>query len=131
MQRVLVIGASGSGKTTLARSLATQLRVPMVELDALHHGPNWGQSPTFLEDVDRATLEPAWVVDGNYAVVRELLWSRADTVVWLDLPRWVVEWQVVRRSLVRWVLRTELWKGNREQSPLAWFDPEHPVRWAW
>ena len=21
--------------------------------------------------------------------------------------------------------------GNREPSPLAWLDPEHPVRWSW
>jgi adenylate kinase family enzyme len=131
MQRVLVVGASGSGKSTVARALATKLRLPRVELDALHHGPDWVPRTTFAEDVDTATCGPAWVVDGNYAAVRELLWSRADTVVWLDLPRWLVEWQVVRRSLVRWVLRTELWNGNREPSPLAWLDPEHPVRWAW
>lgn len=52
-------------------------------------------------------------------------------MVWIDLPRVVVEWQVVRRSFVRWIARTELWNGNREPSPLAWRDPEHPVRWAW
>jgi hypothetical protein len=131
MQRVLVIGASGSGKSTLARSLAARLRVAVVELDAVHHGPGWAPRPTFADDVDVATRGPAWVVDGNYAAVRELLWSRADTVVWLDLPRWIVEWRVVRRSLVRWVARTDLWNGNREPSPLGWLDPEHPVRWSW
>jgi hypothetical protein len=43
----------------------------------------------------------------------------------------LVEWRVVRRSLARWVRRTELYNGNREPSPLGWFDPEHPVRWSW
>jgi hypothetical protein len=62
---------------------------PLVELDALHHGAGWVTRPTFVDDVDAATRGSAWVVDGNYAAVRELLWSRADTVVWLDLPRWV------------------------------------------
>ena len=32
-----------SGKTSLARRLAAELNVPHVELDALHHGPNWDQ----------------------------------------------------------------------------------------
>jgi adenylate kinase family enzyme len=131
MQRVVVIGASGSGKSTFALDLATRLHVPFVELDALHHGAGWMARPTFAEDVDAATRGSAWVVDGNYAAVRDLLWSRADTVVWLDLSRWIVEARAVRRSLLRWVRRTPLWNGNREPSPIAWLDPEHPVRWAW
>lgn len=131
MHRVLVLGCSGSGKSTTARAIATRLALPHVELDALFHGPNWQTRPTFVEDVDRATRAEAWVVDGNYAAVRELLWSRADTVVWLDLPRWLTEYQVVRRSFLRWAKREELWNGNYEQSPLGWLNPEHPVRWSW
>lgn len=132
MQRVLVIGVSGSGKSTVARSLATQLHVPLVELDALLHGADWVERPTFVDDVDAATRASAWVTDGNYLdAVGDILWSRADTIIWLDFPRWLVEWQVVRRSFARWALRTELWNGNREPSPLAWLDPEHPVRWSW
>lgn len=131
MERVVVVGACGSGKTTFGRSLAVRLGVEFVELDALHHGPAWVPRPTFAEDVDRRTCGTAWVVDGNYSAVRELLWSRADTVVWLDLPLWLVEWRVVRRSFVRWAAREELWNGNREPGPLDWLDPEHPIRWAW
>lgn len=131
MRRVLVVGCSGSGKSTLASALSARLAVPYVELDALHHGPGWTVRPTFEADVERATRGPAWVVDGNYSAIRELLWERADTVVWIDLPRWLVEWRVVRRSLVRWLRRTELWNGNRERGPLSWRDVDHPIRWAW
>ncbi|WP_188193780.1 hypothetical protein [Nonomuraea sp. SYSU D8015] len=31
-----------------------------------------------------------WVVDGDYSLVSDLVWSRADTVVWIDLPRHIV-----------------------------------------
>lgn len=131
MNRVIVIGNSGSGKTTLARTIAARRGLPHVELDALFHGPNWQRRPTFEDDVDRATREPQWVVDGNYTPVRELLWSRADTIVWIDLPRWLVEVRVMRRSFLRWARGEELWNGNREASPLGWVRWDHPVRWSW
>ncbi|MCK9894160.1 adenylate kinase [Frankia sp. AgB32] len=130
MRRVLVIGTSGSGKSTLSRRLAAALAVPHVELDALNHGPDWVPRPEFAPDVDAATSAPAWVVDGNYSAVLDLVWSRADTVVWLDLPRWLVEWRLVRRTAGRLVLRRELWNGNRER----WRDvprADHPIRWSW
>jgi adenylate kinase family enzyme len=131
MRRVVVVGTSGSGKSTLSRALAARLGLTHVELDALYHGPHWTPRPTFEADVDRATRSSGWVTDGNYAAVRELLWSRADTVVWIDLPRWLTEWQVVRRSLIRGLAGVELWNGNREPGLRAWLNPEHPVRWAW
>ncbi|MCK9926938.1 adenylate kinase [Frankia sp. Mgl5] len=130
MRRVLVVGASGAGKSTLARNVAESLKVPHVELDALYHGPGWVPRPAFRADVDEITGAPGWIVDGNYAAVRELLWARADTVVWLDLPRWLVEWQVVTRTARRIVCRTTLWNGNRErwrELPRA----SHPIRWGW
>jgi adenylate kinase family enzyme len=131
MRRVVIVGSSGSGKSTLARRVAERRGLRHVELDALFHGPSWTPRPSFVADVDRATAEDGWVVDGNYGPVRELVWARADTVVWLDLPRLQVELQVVRRSFVRWVRREELWNGNREPWPFKWLEPEHPVRWSW
>jgi len=84
-----------------------------------------------LDRARRASSRARLGLDGNYSAVRELLWSRADTVIWLDLPLWLVEWRLVRRSLWRWLAREELWNGNREPGPLGWTDPEHPIRWAW
>ncbi|HEY2514248.1 MAG TPA: hypothetical protein VGI39_25450, partial [Polyangiaceae bacterium] len=86
MQRIVVVGCSGAGKSTLARAIAEGLSLHRVELDALYHGPGWVPRSSFAEDVERETRGSAWVVDGEYGGVRELLWSRADAVVWLDLP---------------------------------------------
>jgi adenylate kinase family enzyme len=52
VKRVNVKGSSGSGKSTFARELAAKLDLPYVELDALHHGPNWSE-PTPAEFRDR------------------------------------------------------------------------------
>jgi adenylate kinase family enzyme len=109
----------------------------LVELDGLMHQPGWEPRPydEFRTDVERATSQPAWVVDGNYrqVVIEGPVWQRADTVVWLDLPRLTVMWQVVARTVRRAVTREVLWNGNRE--PLSNFlslDRERSVIvWAW
>jgi adenylate kinase family enzyme len=128
---VLVIGQSASGKTTTARLLAEWLGVPHVELDALFHGPSWTPSPTFVDDVRSATDQDAWVVDGNYSpVLGALLWERADTVVWLDVPRSTTLRRAITRTARRALLRTHLWNGNRERLRTV-LRATHPIRWTW
>ncbi|MFI5781620.1 AAA family ATPase [Nocardia sp. NPDC051570] len=131
MERILISGISGAGKTTLATALAHRLGVPRHELDALHHGPNWTRRPDFEADVERFSIGPRWITEDQYqAILGDLLWTRADTVVWLDLPRRTVMFRVIRRSFLRALLRRELWNGNRE-SFRNWPSPDHPIRWAW
>ena len=115
-RRIVVIGTSGSGKTTMARAIAGMLGVPHVELDALHWEPNWTEASleVFRERVALALGHDAWSVDGNYAKVRDIVWVRADTVVWLDYPLWLIMTRLTRRTAGRIVSRRELWNGNRE-----------------
>ncbi|WP_020669285.1 hypothetical protein [Amycolatopsis nigrescens] len=131
MERVLISGHSGAGKTTLARRLAARHGLPHHELDALHHGPGWVKRAEFEADVERFSTGPRWVTEDQYRrFLGDLLWSRADTVIWLDLPRRTVLARVVRRSVSRAITRRELWNGNRE-SWREWLNPDHPMRWAW
>src|SRR5215210_7176988 len=81
-RRISVVGTTGSGKTTLARQLSQRLVIPHVELDALYWEPNWvgAADPVFRERVEGALRGEAWVVDGNYSRVRDIIWSRAEAV---------------------------------------------------
>src|ERR1700745_962235 len=99
VRRVSVVGNSGSGKSTLARELAASLGVPHLELDSVFHQPGWEPLPRdkFQRFVTERTSEDGWVIDGNYSAVRPIVWARADTVVWLDLPRRIVIRQVAWR----------------------------------
>ena len=88
---------------------------------------------TFKARVVEAMVASAtWVVDGNYSVVRETVWERADTVVWFDLPYAVVMARTIKRTVRRVVTREELWNGNREPwSNLYSFDPKKSIiAWA-
>ena len=135
MQRVSVVGNSGSGKTTLARALGRAMGVPHLELDGIYHQPNWEplDRDEFRRLVSEFVAADRWVVDGNYSAVRDLVWGRADTVVWLDLPRSRVMRQLLWRTIRRGALRTTLWNGNRERlTNLFRADPQESiVAWAW
>ena len=68
------------------------------------------------------------MVDGNYSPVRELIWTKADTVVWFDLPFFLVLSRTVRRTLRRVATREELWNGNREPFSNLWsLKPEKSI----
>jgi hypothetical protein len=72
----------------------------------------------FRERVARAVAGDGWVIDGNYGGSggRELVWSRADTVVWLDPPLRVIFGRLFARMVRRVRSGEELWPGtgNRE-----------------
>lgn len=134
MRRVNVKGTSGSGKTTFARELARRLDLPYVELDALHHGPDWAE-PTAEEFRARvreamAAAPQGWVVDGNYeAKLGGTVIDEADTIVWLDLPLPLKLRRLWRRTIRRIRDDVELWSGNRESWRGAFWGRESLFWW--
>lgn len=130
--RIAIVGTSGSGKTTLARHLALRLGIPHIELDALHWEPNWTPAPldVFRDRTSRALNGEAWTTDGNYSRVRDIVWSRADTLVWLDYPLAVIMARVTRRTIRRSLMRQELWNGNRERLLAACCGRDAIIWWA-
>jgi adenylate kinase family enzyme len=135
MRRVSVRGTSGSGKTTTSRRLAELLGVPFIELDALHHGPNWAEPAPedFRAKVEAAIGEApqGWVIDGSYASkLGDLVLEQADTLVWLDLPLRVALWRLWRRTWGRIIRRQELWSGNRESIHTAFLMKDSLFAWT-
>lgn len=133
MQRVVVAGLCGSGKTTMAAVISERLGIPNYELDALCHGPGGVKRPEFERDVGRFVTDERWVCEDRYhRYLGDLLWEKADTVIWLDLPHRTVLWRVIRRSLWRIITRRKLWNNDqRETWRILLFSPRHPIRCAW
>jgi adenylate kinase family enzyme len=131
-RRIAVIGTACSGKTTLAAHLAQRLSVRHIELDALNWQPNWTQTPTdeFRARVADALRTDAWVIDGNYSKSRDIVWTRADTIIWLDYPLPVILARLVKRTLRRVFTREELWNGNRETLRGTLLSRDSLLAWA-
>jgi len=114
--RIAIIGATVSGKSTLASNLAIALDITHVALDALFWGPNWTKvdPEVFLAETKAALQPDGWVVDGNYTAIREFVSGKADTLVWMNYPLWIVLKQLFARTIQRTVCKEVLWNGNVE-----------------
>jgi adenylate kinase family enzyme len=132
LSRTVVVGTSGAGKSTFARQLAAARGCPHIELDALYWGPDWQPQPAevFQHNVALAAAEDCWVADGNYGAVRDVLWGRATTIVWLNYPFPVVMWRALRRTLRRSLTREPLWHGNRESLWQSFFTADSILVWV-
>ncbi len=104
MDRIAIIGCGGSGKTVLARALGTALGIDVTNLDALYYDDGWNPTPMdkFAELQRNLVAADRWIIEGNYASTLPIRLTRADTVIFLDLPARTCLWGIVQR---RWRYR--------------------------
>ena len=102
MQRIVIVGSGGSGKSTLAQQMGGVLGLPIFYLDRLLWKPGWVRlSPPEQEAVvAEAVSGPRWVVEGDHIRTQPVRFAAADTIIFLDFPRWVCFWRTVRRFIL-------------------------------
>ncbi len=125
MERVVIIGSSGSGKSTLARSLGEKTGLPVVHLDLHFWHPGWigTPDPIWQEKMEALVKPSKWIIDGNYRRTLGVRWQTADTVIFLDLPRWVCALRAIRRRIeYRHKQRPDMAAGCQE----TLFAPDFP-----
>ena len=130
-ERIVIVGSSCAGKSTLADRIAEARGIPHVCLDELHWLPGWKERPLdeFRPLVADAVAGDAWVVDGNYSKVRDAIWPRATTVLWLNYSFPVVWARAMRRTISRSITGEELYNGNRESWRQSFFSRESILWW--
>ena len=128
MERILIIGCSGAGKSTLARKLGVLTGLPVIHLDSLFWKPGWVESTKaeIDEKILTAMAQTQWILDGNYSRTLPMRLQRSDHVIFLDFPRWLCLWGVLKRIVTTYgTVRPDMAEGCPER--LDW---EFLV-WVW
>lgn len=128
MERVVVIGSGGAGKSTFSRRLGEATGLPVIHLDSVFWKPNW--QPTPAEEWEKTVTElvrrDRWIMDGNFGGTRELRIRASDTVIFLDFPRLICLYRVIKRAITfRGKNRPDMADGCNEK-----FDREF-AGWVW
>ena len=128
MRKVLVIGSGGSGKSTFSNQLGQSLRIDVVHLDQIYWKPGWVETSKdeWLQTIAELVARDSWVMDGNYSGSLEKRLEACDTVIFLDLPRSLCLWRVLKRAVIyRNSRRPDMAEGCEEQLNLKF------VWWIW
>lgn len=128
MKRILIVGCAGSGKSTLGKKLAQKLHLPLVHLDHFHWlpGRNRRTDDAFAQLQEKACEQETWIMDGTYLRHLSTRLPYADTVIFLDLPRWLCLWHIIKRW-IRCLFTGETFAPGCSQRTLSldfWL-------WAW
>lgn len=128
MDRVIVIGCSGSGKSTLSQKLHNILQLPIIHLDRYYWQANWQATDQEAWDqkVTDFALTDRWIIDGNYSRTLDIRIERADVIVFLDMPRWLCMYRIVKRRIqYHGRTRPDLNKDCPEKLDIAF------IKWVW
>jgi adenylate kinase family enzyme len=101
VKKVIVIGPGGAGKSTFATQLGALKGLPVIHLDTWHWKPGWVE-PSKADWTNTVALlinREAWIMDGNYSGSLQTRLEASDVVIFLDLPRRVCLWRVMRRLI--------------------------------
>jgi lipopolysaccharide biosynthesis glycosyltransferase/adenylate kinase family enzyme len=132
MRRIVLIGASCSGKTTLGGSIAKRLGLPFTEFDAIAWRPKWS-SPSdeeLLAMVKSRTASDGWVIEGLFPEHEDLVWSKADTIIWLNYPMSLVFFRALWRTAKRCITRERLGEHNVETWRRTFFSSNSQLLWV-
>ena len=128
MKRVLVIGPGGAGKSTFAKRLGEALKIEVTHLDQAYWRSGWTKpaEEEWVQKVTELTSRDAWIIDGNFGGTLDLRIKQCDTIVFLDLPRLLCLWRVVKRRLTyRNRSRPDMAEGCHEKLDLDF------ILWVW
>ncbi len=128
MKKVLVIGSGGSGKSTFSRALGEVTGLPVIHLDSIYWRPNWQKTPSeeWERTVARLVRREAWIMDGNFGGTRAMRVQESDTVILLDISRWICVYRVLKRTLkYRGRTRPDMGSGCGEKLDLEF------LLWIW
>ena len=128
MRRVVVVGSGGSGKSTFSTELGRLTGLPVIHLDREYWRPGWEETPKdeWNARVAQLLAGESWIMDGNFGGTREMRMHAADTIIFLDLPRRVCLYRVLKRTLRYYgTTRPDMSEGCNERLDFEF------IGWVW
>lgn len=129
-RRIAIIGLPGSGKSTVAIALGKALGIPVHHLDKyMFSGRQRRDQTEFLAEKETLIRGNSWIIEGCSISTLEMRFATADTIIYLNLPRFTCLWRVLKRMFtssahlsetgcldgVNWPLIKYIWTFKREK----------------
>ncbi len=97
----MIFGRPGSGKSTFATWLSEVLGLPLYHLDKHFYVNDWVERDysEFLQIQKNIVDTECWIVDGNNIRSLEMRWSRADLVIYFNMPKVICGQRIIKRFL--------------------------------
>jgi adenylate kinase family enzyme len=135
MKRVAVFGNAGGGKSTIARRLANLTRLPLYPLDMIQFRAGGGEVPReeYLKAHADLLRQEEWIIDGFGCVASAWeRFSKADTLVYVDLPLVTHHWFVTKRLIEGlfvtpegWPENSPMWRSTMNSYKVLWLCHRH------
>lgn len=136
-RRFVVVGCSASGKSTLAAQLCSRYpHLKQIECDNLWWLPDWQARDiqTFrhllLKEINES--KNGWIIAGNYDKAKDIIWGKAQVVIWLDYGFWHIFYRGCKRTFIRILYQTPVCNGNFETLSGIISEPRYGIPcWIW
>lgn len=103
MRKVLIIGSCGAGKSVIAKKFSEKLNLPLISLDQYYWKPGWirPSREEWRNKVMELTKKDKWIMDGNYQNTFDIRFPVSDTIILLDMNRFVCFWRIWKRRILK------------------------------
>lgn len=128
MKKIAIIGSGGAGKSTLARKLGEMLKIQVYHLDSNFWQPGWipMNNTEWDEFLENLIKENEWIIDGNYSRTIDIRFAAADTIIFLDMPRYLTMYRIFKRRIMyHGKVRPDMSEGCQEK--IDW----EFINWVW
>ena len=115
--KIHIIGCSGSGKSYLAQALSKKYGISHYDLDDIFWDNTSSCYGVKRPAEKRASLlsdiltNDSWIIEGVYYSWCGEVFEKADVIYFLDTPKHVYKWRIIKRFIKR---KLGLEKGDKE-----------------